>query len=193
MFRFKSGFTLVELLVVITIVAISITFVSPSWDKASQKRRVANAAEQAAAFVALAQGEAQKRNQPVSVSYSRSGNRQWCLGAAVGAGGCDCTETDTASAQYCAMDGVVTTFQAADYPLLNLLDADDGQPNGGDSRITFDPIRGILQPAGDRLQLTLESERGAYRLRLGLGPTGLLTLCNPDTDRRVAGYAICQG
>jgi type II secretion system protein H len=191
MFRFKSGFTLIELLVVITLIGISITLATPSWDKVSQKRRVTNVAEQATAFLVLAQGEAQKRNQPVSLSYHRSGNRDWCIGATVGADGCDCAETDPASAQYCAIDGIANTLQAPDFPLLNLLDAVDTQPNGGDSHVTFDPIRGILQPAGDSLQLTFESERGAFRLRIRLGPTGLLMVCSPDVDKKVAGYATC--
>ena len=191
MFRFKPGFTLIELLVVITLIGISITLATPSWDQVSQKRRVTNVAEQAAAFLVLAQGEAQKRNQPVSLSYNRSGNRDWCVGATVGADSCDCKETDPAAAQYCAVDGTANTLQATDFPFLNLLDAADTQPNGGDGHVTFDPIRGILQPAGDSLQLTFASERGAFRLRIRLGPTGLMTICSPDTDRKVAGYAPC--
>ena len=123
MFGTKSGFTLIELLVVITLIGISITLVTPSWDRASQKRRVTNAAEQAASFLALAQGEAQKRNQPVSLSFSRSADQQWCIGAVASAGGCDCTETDTSSARYCALDGVASSVQAADHPFLNLIDA----------------------------------------------------------------------
>lgn len=192
MFQSRSGFTLIELLVVITLIGISITIAIPSWDKASQKRRVSNGAEQTWAFLVLAQGEAQKRNQPVSLSYNRSGNQDWCIGAAVGTGGCDCTETDPNSAQYCAIDGVASTLQSSEFPLLNLLDAADTQPNGGDSHVSFDPIRGILQPAGDSLRLTLESDHGAFQLRLVLGPTGLMMICSPDTDRKVAGYAPCS-
>ena len=193
MFRFKYGFTLIELLVVITLIGVSITLVTPSWDRAHQKRRVTNAAEQAAAFLVLAQGEAQKRNQAVSLSYNRSGNQEWCVGAAINPSGCDCTETDTSSAQYCSMDGVANALQSADYPFLNLLDVVDSQPGGGDSHVTFDPIRGILQPAGDSLRMTFESERAAFRLRVSLGPTGLLMICSPEVDKQVAGYPVCLG
>ena len=191
MFKFKSGFTLIELLVVITLIGISITLATPSWDRAHQKRRVTNAAEQAAAFLVLAQGEAQKRNQAVSLSYNRSGNREWCVGAAVNPSACDCTETDTLSAQYCSMDGVTSVLQSTDHPFLNLLDVVDSQPGSGDSHVTFDPIRGILQPAGDSLRMTFESERGAFRLRVSLGPTGLLMICNPEADKQVTGYPAC--
>jgi type II secretion system protein H len=193
MSKIRSGFTLIELVLVLTVVGIAIALATPSWDKANQKRRVTNAAEQAAAFIALAQGEAQKRNQPVSLSYNRSGGQEWCIGAVTSPGGCDCTETDTTSAEYCAIDGVASTLQAADHPTLNLLDAADRQPGSGDASVTFDPIRGILQPAGDALRLTFESGGGAFQLRLSLSPTGLLMICNPAVDKQVAGYPACLG
>lgn len=191
MFRIKPGFTFIELLVVITLIGISLTLAIPSWDKVSQKRRVTNVTEQAAAFLAVAQGEAQKRNQPVSLAFSRSSAQTWCIGAAVGLGGCDCTETGADSAQYCALDGAQSSIQAADFPFVNLVQAIDSQPGGGDARVTFDPIRGILQPAGDSLQLTFESANGDLQLRLQLGPTGLLSICNPDADKVVSGYKTC--
>lgn len=192
MFRIKPGFTLIELLVVITLIGIFITLAIPSWDKVSQKRRVTNVTEQAAAFLAVAQGEAQKRNQPVSLAFSRTGDQTWCVGAAVGLDGCDCRETNADSTQYCALDGAQSSVQAADFQFVNLIQAIDSQPGGGDARITFDPIRGILQPAGDRLQFTFESTDGDFQLRVKLGPTGLLSICNPDADTMVAGYKTCS-
>ena len=191
MLRNKSGFTLIELLVVITLISISITLAAPSWDKVSQKRRITNVTEQVAAFLAVAQSEAQKRNQPVSLSFNRSGNQSWCVGAVVGVDGCDCTETDTNSAQYCAIDGNPSNIQASAFQFSNLIEATDTQPGGGNSYITFDPIRGILQPAGDKLQFTFESSGGNFQLRLLINPTGLLSICSPDNNKKVGGYNTC--
>jgi len=61
----------------------------------------------------------------------------------------------------------------------------------GDSFITFDPVRGILQPVGDKLQLTFESTGGHYQLRLSISPTGLMKICNPTDTKTVGGYAAC--
>ena len=191
MSRYESGFTLIELIVVISIVAITISLATPSWEQVSHKRKLTNATEQVAALLVIAQSEAQKRNQAVSLAFSRNGNEDWCVGAVLNPDGCDCTVTDSGSDQYCTIDGTSRRIEASEFPSLKLISAADSQPGSGDSRITFDPVRGILQPAGDRLQFVFESGRGHYRLQLVIGPTGLLTICNPDADKAVGGYAMC--
>ena len=191
MSRNNSGFTLIELIVVITIIGLAITLATPSWDQVSQKRKITNAAEQVAALLVVAQSEAQKRNQPVSLAFNRNGNQNWCIGVSLSANGCDCRVTDSSSAQYCTIDGTSHSLAATAFNSLNLTEALDTQPGSGDSYITFDPVRGILQPPGDKLQLTFESTGGYYSLRMIIGPTGLLRICNPDTDKAVAGYRAC--
>ena len=191
MLRNKSGFTLIELLVVVTLIGVSITLATPSWDRVSEKRRITNVAEQVAAFMVVAQSEAQKRNRPVSLSFNRSSNQSWCVGAVLGVDGCDCRETDTGSAQYCAIDANPYNIQASDFQFLNLTEATDTQPGSGNASITFDPVRGILQPTGDKLQFTFESTNGHFQLRLQVNPTGMLSICSSDADKKVGGYITC--
>jgi len=191
MLRDKLGFTLIELLVVIALIGVSITLAVPSWERAKQKRRLTNATEQVGAFLVTAQSQAQKRNQPVSLSYFHSGEESWCAGAALSAIGCDCTETDTSAALYCSIDGNTSTIDARSFKSLKLIAATDGQPDGGNLYITFDPIRGILQPSGDSLRFTFESNDGYFQLQVRVSPTGLMTICNPDESRKVSGYSAC--
>jgi len=191
MFRNTKGFTLLELLIVVSLIGISVALAVPSWENVTQKRRITNATEQVAAFLAVAQSDAQKRNLPVSLSFDRTGDQSWCAGTSLGTNACDCTETDVTSAQYCAIEGNPNRVQSNDFQFINLVEAIDTQPAGGSSHITFDPIRGILQPAGDSLRLTFESRHGVFRLRLSIGPTGLLMICSPEADKQVAGYAPC--
>ena len=191
MLQQKPGFTLIELLVVIAIFGISVSLAVPSWQEVTQKRNLTNAAEQVAALLSFAQTEAQKRNQAVSLAFSRTGNQNWCVGATLGASACDCTESNPESAAFCNIEGIQSHVGAASFKFLNLIEATDSQPSGGDSFITFDPLRGILQPAGDRLRLTFESVNGSYQLRLLMGPTGLLRVCNPVVEKQVGGYKPC--
>ena len=132
MFRNRLGFTLIELLVVITLIGISLTLAAPSWEQVSQKRRVTNATEQVAAFLSVAQSEAQKQNQHVSLSFNRSGDQNWCIGTVLALDACDCTETDPASEQYCAIDGAPTRIEANSFQFIHLIEATDSQPTGGD-------------------------------------------------------------
>lgn len=192
MFLHKSGFTLIELLVVLAVLGLTITMAVPSWDLVSQKRNLTNAAEQVAAFLAVAQTEAQKRNQTVSLAFNRTSEQDWCVGKTIGSTSCDCKETDPESEQFCTTDGTLSSLGANSLPRLNLLEARDSEPSSGDSFITFDPVRDILQPVGDRLQLTFESTGGHYQLRLSISPTGLLKICNPESTGTVGGYAKCS-
>ena len=191
MSRKESGFTLIELIVVITIIGLAITLATPSWDQVTQKRKLTSAGEQVADLLVVAQSESQKRNKADSLAFNRTGNQSWCVGAVLSASGCDCRVTDSSSAQFCTIDGTPHRLAATSFNSLNLLEAMDTQPGGGDSYITFDPVRGILQPPGDKLQLTFDTTGGYYSLRMIIGPTGLIRICNPDADKAVAGYGPC--
>jgi prepilin-type N-terminal cleavage/methylation domain-containing protein len=191
MFQKRSGFTLIELLVVIAVIGISVTLAVPSWQQVSQKRNLTSAAEQVAALMSFAQTEAQKRNRTISLAFNRTDNLDWCVGSTLGSSGCNCDQTDSQSSGFCTIDGSPSSVGAAAFKFLKLVEASDSQPVGGDSIITFDPLRGILQPAGDMLQFTFESANGDFQLRLLISPTGLMRICNPDSDKQVGGYKSC--
>ena len=63
--RANRGFTLIELMVVVVIVAIGVSLALPVFDDISQRRQVTSQAEQLAAFISQAQSEAVKQNQPI--------------------------------------------------------------------------------------------------------------------------------
>jgi prepilin-type N-terminal cleavage/methylation domain-containing protein len=185
------GFTLMELIVVISVIGVALIMAVPSWDNASQKRLVTNGTEQVTSLLSIAQSEAIARNQAVSISFNRVSGTQWCVGATAGTGGCDCTESDDEAAAFCQLDGVAQRIGSADLPGMILQGAGDRLPGSGDGMVVFDTVRGILQPAGDGLQFTFDSLGDKYRLRVQLGPTGLIWVCSPDASRFVPGYGDC--
>jgi len=191
MLRKSSGFTLIESVVVLALAAVALSIAVPSWHSVTERRQLTSSTEQVTALLATAQSEAIRLNSPISVSFSRSDDTNWCVGAVLGDTGCDCTVTDAGDGNYCIVDGVERRQAATFLKDLHLTSATDLAPGSGDSKVVFDPVTGILSPAGDLLNFEFASSTDAYQLRVQIGPTGNMRVCNPDPDTRVTGYPAC--
>ena len=207
-----KGFTLLELIIVMVIVAIGVALAVPSYQDTLQKRRLTNAAESIASFLSLAQGEAIKRNKTVAISITRDGETTWCAGAMIKtpdtADHCDCTKKEIADASdsdYCDFAPL-----PGDIPLPKLINevgfesftvqtartvADTRIPED-DFNFNFDPVRGIKV---DDLGLadavihdfTLVSSNEKYSLKVDMDVTGRIRVCNPVLTKKVPGFRPC--
>lgn len=180
------GFTLVEVMMSVVLLAIGAALALPSYRDMVEKRQITNGAEQLAAFINTAQGVAMKTNQVVTVSYSRTDYDQWCIGAVSGATPCVCTQTNPAAADYCqigAQPFLIHQGHAADRDLMHAM--------VGDGSYAFDPVRGLFQDLDDALTLELRSQNEDFRLNLVVNNTGRVTLCSANADHAVPGYAVC--
>lgn len=180
------GFTLVEVMMSVVLLAIGAALALPSYRDMVEKRQVTNGAEQVAAFINTAQGVALKTNQVVTVSYSRTDKDEWCIGAISGATPCVCTQTNTAAADYCqigAQPFLIHQGHAGDRDLMHAM--------VGDGSYAFDPVRGLFQDLDDALTLELRSQNEDFRLNLVVNNTGRVTLCSANSDHAVPGYAVC--
>ena len=193
MFKNARGFTLIELAVALAVLALALTLALPSWQRVTDRHRMISGVRQVSAFLSTAQTGAIERNARLSLAFQRNSEEQWCLGAVLGDAACDCMEDDIAQADFCAIDSVAQRVGAEWLGGLRLLSAADLQPDPGDGRIVFDPVIGILEPTGDRLELEFSSTSGAFLMTLSLSPTGLLNLCSPADSDPVPGYPTCTG
>ena len=185
-FRRHRGFTMVELMMSIVLVAIGTALALPSYREMVEKRQLTNGAEQLASFVNTAQGISSRTNQVVTVSYSRSHHDEWCIGAVIGDTACDCTETSSSASDYCAIDGQLFVLDNSATDNMELLHALDG-----DGAYAFDPIRGLFQDLDDSLTMEMHSNSRDYKLNLIVNNTGRVTLCSDDTSHSVPGYGVC--
>lgn len=197
-----GGFTLLELMIVLVVVAIGLALAVPTYRTFVDKRQLTSAAEQVSSFLAFAQSEAVKRNEQVTVSWHSPGghNRDWCMGAVLDDDACDCRETDPAENDFCEIDDVPyrlvqTDFTDIDYELMHM--------NPAIGNFAFDPVRGVITDISsteiidDDWLFYVHSDEGSgssrdYELEIRLNVTGRVRICtDPYRKKIIGGYPTC--
>ena len=198
----QRGFTLIELMIVMVIVAIGVALAVPTFNSIIEKRRMTATVEEIASFLTFAQSEAIKDNEEVTVSWFSPGghNANWCIGATEGDDVCDCRETDPAEDDYCEIEGNPYRLTQADFVDMSF---EFMHMNPAVGNFSFDPVRGIVADFssteiidGDWL-FYIHSDEGSgrtrdYELEVRLNITGRVHVCT-DLSRkmRIGGFAPC--
>jgi len=176
------GFTLIELVIVMVIVAIGVALAAPSYQDIIERRHTTAKAENLAAFMAYARSEAVKRNKQVSVSLVRTSANEWCIGITDLTTACNC-KTD---ATQCVINGVEKTLTSATQTRSNMSTAPV------DTTFVFDPVRGtkIAADLSDHIY-ALQSDNGNWEISIVVGATGRVRLCNSDSGKKIPGFESC--
>jgi len=186
--RSGNGFTLLELMIVLVIVAIGVALAVPTYQDVTQRRQTTAQAQDLAAFLTYAQSQAVKKNTPISVELKFTSSTNWCIGAAESLTGCDCTGVDTAN--LCTIDGTTWTVSSATQAHSSLV----APAPSSDLIFAFDPVRGTM--IGGDLTPThtfdVQSDSGEYKLRVDVAATGRVKVCNPDSSKAVHGFQACS-
>lgn len=176
--RASDGFTVVELLVTIAILAILYSIAVPAFSGFLEKHRLTGAAETIAARLQWSRSEAIKKSRKVYVSLFAASETDWCVGFDDSAY-CDCSNADD-----CQVDGTRkvsagTEFASSASARPRLV----GVTFSGD-KTSFDPVRGT---AGSG-RIKMASAKGRYRLNIVVSSLGLVRLCSPAGTTHVPGY-----
>ena len=194
--RSMPGFTLIELVIVMVIVAIGVALAVPTFKSITEKRQLTSATEQIAAFMTFAQSEAVKHNQDVNVNIRRTSSSNWCIGATLGRTACNCFETDTTAATFCDIAGAPQRIDQADvlsnpsYQLMHIM-----RVNGtatANASFSFDPVRGTLLnletihiKTHTHTMVGSDESTRDYKLTVQVNPTGSVEICNAFVRRLV--------
>ena len=174
--RGQRGFTLIELMISLLVLAILAALATPSFADFFERNRVRGAADDVASLISNARAEAVKNDLDVSIAMRGTGT-SWCLGAnaaaatsggapAGGALPCDC-----ADASACQVGGQRLVLASGDYRDVSVRTALA-------SDLFFDSTLGALAPLGSHV-LTLTSPRGKYDVSVQVGALGQARLCTP--------------
>jgi len=174
--RKPAGFTLVEMIVIIAILAIMVTMAAPSFNSLFDSSRVKRAAETASAFLVNAKSQSIKMNRSVAAIVSGSGT-SWCVGMVEMVD--DDTTCDCAIAGSCQIDGVDRVLDGASFRGVELDGPDDGHV------FEFRPLRNTV--VGNET-IELVSEDGVA-FNVVVSAVGRVRICSVGSSR--GGYPAC--
>lgn len=159
----SKGFTIIELMVTIAVLAILITIALPSFESMIEKKRIIGAAESIYSDLQFARSESVKRSRDVLLTVTSTAS-----------GGCaswSITVTENSVP-------LATTCGDA-FPFITL--------TSNNFTRTFDGIRGTVG-SGETVAIT--SEKG-LEIRVVLSRFGRVRSCSPAGVKHVGGYPSC--
>lgn len=171
----QQGFTLIEAMIVVAIIAVLLAVVVPSFNDFFDKNRLKRATEEVYGLIVKAKAETVVRDTDLFVSID-SGT--WCAGYAAAAN-CNCAQTNPAAADACSVP-------VAGTDVLQTIDGTSftGVAIAADFDTRFNSIRG----AANNGRVSLSA--GVWALDVVVSLRGRVRICAPDATRTM-GYSGC--
>lgn len=174
MTRYPKGFTLLELMVVLTILAIIVSVAFPSFQDIRDRNRARAAAESVFFYMQFARSESVKQDRNLFVRIQDGAN--WCLGIS-NATDCDCN-TD-ASCQFGPAGALAEqNLRATDFSDITL--------SATQAEVAFDSRRGTIPALPNEGVITIAGA-GGNAAEVRFSSRGRIRLCGD-----IRGYPACN-
>lgn len=178
------GFSLIELMVAVAVLAILLAVAIPSFNDFRQRAALRGAVDQMVSFWGDARFEAVRRNSLVKVGVVTKATGEYCIGAATTTipgddSACDCfTAAACNVGQFPADQGEWRSIRLLGSPAWGGSDADL------QGVAVINPKRGNITESADADSVSLGSPANSgvnYRLNVAIDRNGRAVVCEPDT------------
>jgi type IV fimbrial biogenesis protein FimT len=166
----SSGFTLIELMVVLAILGIVALIAAPSFSGFLARSKLRGAAHEASADLQYARSESVQKNRGFRVEFNATGYEIWRMSR---------TSSTTKDASTAAAPNPVKVGQWGD-PRTSA-------SSGASMVVDFNPVRASATVSDGPLELSHSAISGTVRLRVH--STGRVELCSPGAS--ISGIAAC--
>lgn len=170
----QKGFTLIELMIVIAIIAIVLSLAVPSFNDFFEKNRLKRAAEDVYGLVTKARAEGVVRSADMSVAVDVD---EWCVGYAAAAD-CDCTAAASCVVPVAGTD-VLQVVNGDNFAGVTITETFAGVGT------TFDNVEGSAGTG--RVSLSA----GDWDLDVIVSGMGRVIICAPASSQSTMGYSAC--
>lgn len=162
-----SGFTLIEAIITVAVVAVLLGIAVPSFQSSLDKRRLVGAAEQLYEDLQYARTEAIKRNANVFVSFTTG--TSWCYGIALAT--CNCGTSGG-----CQLDGIDKVVSSSNFRGVSL------DSTFGTNYTTFEPRRGTANDSGTLKNGTATLSSSYGDIKVIVGSLGRVRICSDSAS-----------
>lgn len=182
--RHSAGFTLVELMVVITIVAILAAVAAPSYRDMIDRYRLRSAADDVISVISNARAGSVKLHREVNVSFVTGA--AWCAGANAAAAPAAGSQAAAAAACACGTAGACSV--GGENLVVPVGKHPGVQMTNTPASFVFDGVVGVTTGLATRT-VSLRSPLQIYTLEVNVTPLGQANACARTTA--MVGYPLC--
>jgi prepilin-type N-terminal cleavage/methylation domain-containing protein len=182
-----NGFTLIELMVTLAVLAVVLVAAVPSFVDFMDKYRLRGAVDDVVSVISNARAASVKADRDANIAFSGT-TTAWCIGAnaaveptggneAPVATACDCTD-----ASKCLVDGQRFAVNVGQHSGIAV--------NSVATTFNYSSKLGLITPLGNATA-TFTSPRGKYDMRVNINALGQASVCTPAGKPAIAGVTPC--
>jgi prepilin-type N-terminal cleavage/methylation domain-containing protein len=185
----RQGFTLVELMVALSVLAILLAAAAPSFADFFERYRLRSAVDDTVNLFAAARQGAVEADRNVKIKFAAA-TTNWCAGAIEQASPATLGDPVPIDPAPCACDSAPVACVVGSDNLVTSAAGRGVTISPGGTVFTFDSKNGTLDPLASQ-QVDFQSSSGRYGLAVQVSALGQARACITAGKRPIPGYRPC--